>query len=69
MVQCHTKHYKFLFLANILPSTYFTLQTDNMSCSVFICYYAYQKIQKRNLNDPFDPILFRKFIFENLILQ
>lgn len=45
------------------------LQKDNMNCGVFICYYAYQKIQNLNLNDPFDPIIFRKFIFENLILQ
>jgi Ulp1 family protease len=40
-----------------------TLQNDNMNCGVFVCYYAYQKINKLNLNQSFDPLFFRKFIY------
>ncbi|KFM69278.1 hypothetical protein X975_13685, partial [Stegodyphus mimosarum] len=43
------------------------LQTDNMSCGVLVCYYAYQRVQNESLNTPVNITEFRKLIYEHII--
>ncbi|XP_035226257.1 uncharacterized protein LOC118198634 [Stegodyphus dumicola] len=42
------------------------LQNDESSCGVFICYYAFQHVNKLALNLPLDTLQFRKFIYNIL---
>ncbi|XP_065647825.1 uncharacterized protein LOC136077118 [Hydra vulgaris] len=42
------------------------LQKDSYNCGVYICYYALQFCEEKNINDPFNEVQFRKYIYDTL---
>ncbi|XP_047137477.1 uncharacterized protein LOC124813981 [Hydra vulgaris] len=52
--------------AKVISAPSHCLQKDSYNCGVYVCYYALQLCEEKNLNDPFDEVDFRKYIYETL---